>query len=308
MPRRRIPENVRWQIIGMHGAGMSCRNTGVNLGINRTVISRLVRKHADTGHVKDRSRHGRPRKTTPRDNRDLVRLARRTPMTTAPVLRLHWGAGVRVPNSTIRRRLRTAGLKARRPIRRPFLTDRHKQVRLVWCGARCNWNLKPWRRIHWSDESQFLLYMTDGRLRVWRRPNEAYNQQMINAIELFGGGSVMVWGCISYDCKLDLIKSPMTLNAQRYQQEMLDAAVIPHFDSHPLATRPMCMNDNARPSRGRAVIAHLRMNAIETLPWPARSPDLNPVEHLWDYLGRQVQARDPPVRNLRELEQALHEE
>ena len=107
---------------------------------------------------------------------------------------------------------------------------------------------------------------------------------------------------------MNLIAIPMTLNAQWYQQEVLDAAVIPHFDNDPLATRPIFMDDNARPHRGRTVIAHLRNNANETLPWPARSPDLNPVEHLWDYLGRQIQARDPPVRNLQELEQALHEE
>ena len=79
--------------------------------------------------------------------------------------------------------------------------------------------------IHWSDESRFLLHMTDGRLRAWKHPNEAYNQQIIYATEPFGSGSVMVWGCICYDCKLDLITIPMTLNAQRYQQEVLD--VIP---------------------------------------------------------------------------------
>ena len=100
----------------------------------------------------------------------------------------------------------------------------------------------------------------------------------------------------------------MTLHAQRYQQEVLDAAVIHHFDNRPLATRPIIMDDNTRPHRGRVVIAHLRNNAIETLPWPARSYDLNPIEHLWDYLGRQIQSRDPPLRNLQELEQALHEE
>ena len=194
-------------------------------------------------------------------------------------------------NSTIRRRLRAVGLKARRPIRRPFLTDGQKQA---WCGARRNCNLRTWRRIHWSDESRFLIHMTDGRPWIWRRSNEAYNQQMIYATEPFGGGSVMMWGCFSYDCKLDLITIPVTLNAHRCQQEVLDAAVIPHFDNHPLATRPIFIDDNARSHRGRAVIAHLRNNAIETLPWLARSPDLILVEqHLWDYLGRQFQ--DPTV-------------
>ena len=96
---------------------------------------------------------------------------------------------------------------------------------------------------------------------------------------------------------------PMTLNAHRCQQEVLDAAVIPHFDNHPLATRPVFIDDNAKSQRGRVVIAHLRNYAIETLPWLARIPDLNLVEqHLWDYLGRQVQARDPTVGNLQELE------
>ena len=254
MPRRRIPENVRWRIIGMHGAGMFCRNIGVNLDINHTVIRRLVRKHVETGHVNDRPRQGKPRKTTQRDDRALVRLARRTPMTTAPLLWLHLRAGVWVSNSTIRRRLRAANLKARRPIRRLYLTYRYQQARVVWSGARRNWHLRTWRRIHWSDDSRLLLHKTD---------------------EPFGGGSVMVWGCISYDCKLDLLIKPMTLNAQRCQQEVLGVAVIPQFDNHPLATRPIFMDDNARPHRGRAVIAHSRNNAIETLPWPARSPDLS---------------------------------
>ena len=87
-----------------------------------------------------------------------------------------------------------------------------------------------------------------------RRPSKG----MEESTEPFGGGSVMAWGCISYDCKLDLITIPMTHNAQRYQQEVLDAAVIPHFDNHPLATRPICMDDNARPRRGNRPLAKQR--------------------------------------------------
>jgi hypothetical protein len=38
------------------------------------------------------------------------------------------------------------------------------------------------------------------------------------------------------------------------------------------------------------------------------SPDLNPIEHIWDILGRRIQTREPPVQNVRQLEAALHRE
>ena len=71
-------------------------------------------------------------------------------------------------------------------------------------------------------------------------------------------------------------------------------------------TRPVFKDDNARPHRSRAVIECLRQNAISTLPWPARSPDLNPHEQLWDILGRKIREITPPVQTLLVLEAALH--
>jgi transposase len=68
------------------------------------------------------------------------------------------------------------------------------------------------------------------------------------------------------------------------------------------------MDDNARPHRSRAVTAYLQSEAVTSVPWPAMNPELNPIEHVSDMLGRRMQAREPPVQNIRQLEAAFHRE
>ena len=133
----------------------------------------LVRKHTQTNNVKDLPRSGRPRVTSDRDDRALQRLVRRMSFATSPVLKQHW---------------------LRRVIKRPLLVDRHRRPRLAWCLARRGWNLRTWRKIHWSDESRFLLHVTDGRMRVWRHKNTAHTPRNIQPTVPYSGGSVMVWG------------------------------------------------------------------------------------------------------------------
>ena len=148
--------------------------------------------------------------------------------------------------------------------------------------------------------------MTVGRVRVWRHRGIAYAPRNIQETVPFGGGSVMVWGCVSHDCRIDLTTVQGSLTGQAYQTDILESAAIPHFDNHPLLTRPILMDDNARPHRSCTVIECLRQNAVSTIPWPAHRPDLDPIEHLLDILGRKVRAMNPPAQNLAELEAALH--
>ena len=110
----------------------------------------------------------------------------------------------------------------------------------------------------------------------------------------FGGGGVTVWGCFSFDCKLDLYVLDGNLIGQKYGDNVLAPHVVPHFDNHALADRSMFMDDNARPH-------FLQQEAVQTIPWPVMSPDMNPIEHVWDFIGRKINQRNPKCQNIDEL-------
>ncbi|GFX15141.1 transposable element Tc3 transposase [Trichonephila clavipes] len=68
------------------------------------------------------------------------------------------------------------------------------------------------------------------------------------------------------------------------------------------------MDDNAPCHCTVAAEQLLESEDIERMDWPARSPDLNPIEHVWDFLGRCLTARTLPPVTIRELRLALQDE
>ncbi|GFV16935.1 transposable element Tcb2 transposase [Trichonephila clavipes] len=94
---------------------------------------------------------------------------------------------------------------------------------------------------------------------------------------------VMAWGAIAYDRRSTLIVMRGTLTGQRYVDDILRPHVGPFQNGLPGA---IFQQDNARPHTERVNQDFLRH--FQTLPWPARSPYLSPVEHVWDQVKRQM--------------------
>jgi hypothetical protein len=124
----------------------------------------------------------------------------------------------------------------------------------------------------------------------------------------FWGWGVTVWGCFSFDCKLDLYVLDGNLTGQKYCENLLPPRVVPHFANHALTDRPMFMDDSTRPQRARIVQHFLQQEAAQTIPCPAMSPDMNPIEHVWDFICRKSNQRNPKCQHIDELRSAILQE
>lgn len=292
--------------LGMLGAGMRYRDVARQFNVHESTISRLKTRFEQTGSASDKPRSGRPRKTTPREDNYIVTTSRRNRFMSATVIagRLQNSTGTRVSVGTVRNRLRKARLRACRPYVGVPLTRRHRQTRLQWARTHRRWTLQQWNHVLFSDESRFNVSFSDGRIRVWRRKGERYDQANVTQHDRYGGGSVMVWGGICHRGKTQLVTIPGTLTAARYCDEVLVPVVVPFLQE---GNTNIFQQDNARPHVARQSRDVMARNNINILEWPPKSPDMSPIEHLWDVLGRQVRRRDD-VNNVRDLERALHEE
>ncbi|UYV74947.1 hypothetical protein LAZ67_12001877 [Cordylochernes scorpioides] len=189
---------------------------------------------------------------------------------------------------TISRRLVANGLHSCRPLRRLPLTPPNRRQRLEWCRARSTW-MTEWHRVVFSDESRFCLSSDSRRVRVWRRRGERSNPAAIVERPTVRQRGIMVWGAIAYDSRSPLLRIQGTMTAQRYVDDVLRPVTLPYLQGVPNA---LYQQDNARPHTAR--ISQQALQDVQMLPWPPYSPDLSPIEHVWDIIGRCLHALPQP--------------
>ena len=95
----------------------------------------------------------------------------------------------------------------------------------------------------------------------------------------------MVWGTIGYNMRSLLLRIESNLNSNRYIREVLQPEVLPLLQATPHA---IFQQDNVRPHVARIVQAFFQ----RLLPWPVRSPDMSPIEHVWDMVGPSAPTLD----------------
>ncbi|GFU90452.1 transposable element Tcb2 transposase [Trichonephila clavipes] len=188
-----------------------------------------------------------------------------------------------------------------------LLTPRHRATRRRWAAEHRDWKQHDWSQVLFTDESRFSLECDTRRVLVWRDRGNQNNPAFVRERSQYRRAGWMVWGGISIGGRTDLhIIRNDTLTGRRYADEILRPYVIPY--ARAIKDSFVFQDDNARPHRARLVENMLEAETIQRMEWPAFSPDLNPIEHVWDMLGRRIAARPRPPATVRDLEIALLEE
>lgn len=273
--------------------------------ISAKCVFTTVKNFLENGSVDELARSGRPRKTSLDQDKRLFHLAQTSPTASSRSLSADTEKH-RIPkisHQTVIRRLNEFDLESHLATAKPLLTDVHKQNRLAWCKARQNWGYEKWASVIFSDESNYMLINRKTTARVWRFSNEKYDDQFIKKVIQGGGGSVGVWGCIGQQGTGCCATYPGRLNSERYI-DLLENNLKPSLELlKPNDNDWYFQQDGASCHTAKSVKAWFSENNLTVLQWPSKSPDLNPIEHLWAYIDTKLE--ENPPETLADLEVAI---
>ena len=212
-------------------------------------------------------------KTNHVQDRALVRASERDRFKTAPQHRRDLiTEGKRLSVSTIKRRLKEGNLNGRVARKKPLISEVNAQARLKYALSRRHWTADQWLKVMWSDESPFSLFPKRGKVYVRRRPGEEFQRQYLKPTVKHGGGSIMVWDCVS----------GAGIGKLRRLEEKVDAEVYYRKLRHQMGPTMklqggrqsfVFMQDNPSVHTAKKNLQFLERNNYDLLDHPPQSPD-----------------------------------
>lgn len=278
-PRRRS------RAVGMLESGWAARAVAREFQVSHTSISNLKRKWEMELSVDRRSGSGKPRLTSVAEDQALLQYVRDNPFTDSrsAIAATGFSGSAR----TARRRLAEEGLHRHIAAVKEILTPRHCQARVEFAERYLREDNQFWRNVIFSDEKTFQSTKS-GHVKVYRPKNRRFDPKYVCQRARSGRFSVHAWAWISCSGPGVIWQIDGNLTGPQYRSILSDVMLPSVNVLHP--PNFIYQHDNSSIHTSAVVRQWIEENNLQILPWPARSPDLNPIENICAYIKMQLES------------------
>jgi predicted transcriptional regulator len=307
---KEVSDGQKRGIIACHKLGTTQKKIAELMGCSQASVSRvLAQKNTSFG-----KRTGRPRILTDRKTKRLTaallkdKTSRRRNVKEVCQLFSEQNGGEKVSVRTMQRALKKEGIRSCIPRPKPLISAANRAKRLAFAQKYSHWTVYDWKRVVWSDESTFTQFQTSGWGRIWRTSDEEFHEDCI-AATVKHSPSRMFWGCFSWASLGPIVPLSGSVTGSTHRETLEDYA-IPTLKAYARQAKKkfVFQEDNAPVHTSKIAREFLKTQKVELLPWPAQSPDLNPIEELWSFVESGLRKRNPQPSNIHELETMIAEE